>query len=389
MVAYRALTPEIFVQIKFPHPKIIPGGSAKKFNITQIIKTASCFAVIAMVFIASIAMPVNALSNIHYVWDYLTDYYEENGSLMYSFSFQDITSYYTLARSDGGFAEGYPPVSISGDPSTRWIQVHAWPLGVRNWSGAACSGGVIAVSDFERFMSVQLSGSASLQFEYDGTTSGSAYQYEVQSYWLMLYYDSNGSYLGNDKSDTITKTETYTAPITGDTVFAFGCNMALEMPEGTAYFCPMLKSQLNLPSQSADFVYKVYSSFDGFTLSCSASSVMQDTMTLMRIEEEMAELNDKTDLIINGTPEQNQAAQNGANKVQNTEQDIDEMMAQLDEMGEYDTSTAFNTINNFLQSPGWNKVRDLLSPLIDWEFNTTVMLIAAAFATISIILFGR
>lgn len=368
------------------------GGIPKKFNVKRIIKVASCFAVIAIVLITTGTFPSLAVNNILNVWDYEIEHYEENGVLYYSFSFQDIPSYYTLADSSSHFAEGYPPISISGTPSTDWIQVHAWPLGVRNWGGANCSGGVIAVSDFERFISVDLSCSGSLVFLYNGTTSGDPYTFFVRSYWHIYYYDADGKYLGRDESETVENTVTYYAPVTDVPVSALGTTMELNMPENTAYFCPMLKAQLYLPDQGSDFVYTVKSSFDGFTLGCSASSVMQNTETLMRIEEQLGTLNDKADTVINGTPEMNEEALNRKqdlweqqNKIHQNQQMEQEYMDAWEES----TDDLNNAFTSFLNGKGYTQLSALVAPIMNWEQAGIIMLLAVCFINMSVLFFGR
>ena len=345
-----------------------------------------------MVLVASLTIPAKAVNNVLYVWDYLSDYYEENGVLNYSFSFQDIPSYYTLVDDTGDFAEGYPPLSLSSTPAQTWVQVHAWPLGVRNWPGVSCSGGVIAVSDFNRFVTVDLSCTGSLFFLYSGTTSGKSYQFQIKSYWQMLYYDADGNYLGNDISETVEKNVVYDAPVTDVDVHAFGASMDLEMPEETAYFCPLLKTQLYFHSQGSDFVYKVGSSFDGFTIGCAASSVMQNTETLMRIEEQMDELNDKADTLINGTPEMNQDALDAAGFAQDQQEEanrIEELEKEYLDDFEQSSHVLNDQVTDFVDGTGFNQLTALVTPVVNWEHSSLLFMMVIAFINMSVILFGR
>ena len=357
----------------------------------HLIKILSCSLAIAAVLLASMFVPVNAVDNVLYVWDYLTDYYEENGVLNYSFSFQDIPTYYTLVRSDtdNSVSEGYPPISIGSSPATTWVQVHAWPLGVRNWPNSVCNGGVIAVSDFNRFMSVELSATGSLFFLYSGTTSGAAYQFTVKSYWTMNYYDAAGNYLGYDNSGTEEKTITYYTPVTEIPVQSLGAYMDLELPEEAAYFCPMLKSQLYLPDQGGDFVYEVKSSFDGFTLGCSASSVMQNTETLMRIEEQLGDLNGKADTIISGSDEMQDAADDFSGTADNAQPDMDAALDRLEELPEANADDVDLTFAGLTNDKGFKQYSNFFMTLAEDTLWINMMIIVCSFIWVSTLLYGK
>lgn len=357
----------------------------------RLIKILSCSLAIAAVLLCSVCVPAKAVNNVLYVWDYLADSYEENGLLCYSFNFQDIPTYYTLVRSDpdNPSVEGFPPLSINATPGTDWVQVHAWPLGVRNWPGLACNGGVIAVSDFNRFISVDLSASGSLVFLYSGTITSAAYQFQVKSYWQMLYYDSEGKYLGSQRTEDIDKTVTYYAPVTDIPIQGLGVHMDLELPEGTAYFCPLLKSQLYLPDQGSDFVYRVDSSFDGFHLGCSASSVMQNTETLMRIEEQLGDLNSKADTIISGSDEMQDAADDFSDTADNAQQDMDSALEELEELPEANLDDVDLTFDGLLKEKGFKQYSNFFMTLAEDSLWVSMMIIVCTFIWVSTLLYGK
>lgn len=393
MVAYWALNPKIFVRLKFPQPT--KGGMTKKLDYKRIFKVLSSFTAIFVVLVASFTIPAQAVSNVIRVWNYIDKQYDQDGQLYYSFAFNDIEPYYTLARNDGAYAEGYHPLTIAGDPSTKWIQVHAWPLGVRNWPGAACNGGVIAVADFERFFTVDLSATVSMNIYYEGTGAPTnTYSFSLYSYWVVNFYDANGVNLGEQYSEGYTSNVSFTGPAPHQILQPLGSTMSIELPEGAAYFCPMLKTQLNFPEgpSNGSFVYEVGSLAEDFILTCSTNAILQNTETLSRIEDELSDLNDKTDTIINGTPEI-------SDKVENMEDDVtnqkDDMWVVEDAEKEYldqweESNNEFkNSILTFLQGIGWVQLADLLSPFMNWSNWTTIMIMVVAFVNLSVILFGR
>lgn len=365
----------------------------------RLIRIVSCTLVIASVLLCSVCLPAQALNNVLYAWDYLSDQYEENGYLNYSFRFQSIPTYYVLVESVGGTVQGVLPLEITSSPGTRWIQIHAWPFGVRNWANVACSGGVIAVSDFERFMDINLSCTATLFFEYYGTTAGSPYTFQIKSNWNMYYYDVDGNYIGSDSTDYDERSLTYTEPVKSISVQSMGIQMQLELPENAAYFCPMLKTQLNLPAQGSDFVYKVIPTFDGFSMGVRASSVMQNTETLMKIEEQLDNLNEKAETIISGSEDMQDQADFMLDQSQDLDDRLNAAISELEALEDLsdkalvddykDFSAVANDIMAWLATRSWNDFISLVQPIMEFPAMVTILTMLVSFINISVLFFGR
>lgn len=401
MVAHRTLTPEIFVRLRFPHPKLFQGGITKKFNYKQIIKVLSSFAVIAFVLVASLTVPAHAAA-----WTALVPaehidnmHYEGNiRCVTYDFG----TSAYIQYRLQGESGNFYDTKDIQIDHSVTFpAYFYIYPLGKYCTGGPplsnVASGGIaIDVTDFrsEAVLDIYTNFTVNLDLGYDSATDA---QYDNEYYhvsvaWSFNRYNASGSYLGSiDSGSTFVNLDLQDCP----EYYVYDCSVGAYCPlshpnDTVAYIVPTASVTLTCTGENDRIDVRSLSfAFDSFTLSTRTDMLLKESKTLEAIEDQLGSLNDKADTIINGDQQQQDSAQDGSENVQQNQQQMDDILAQLDDYEKMDTTSAMVAIKNFLDEDGWNDVREVIGPVIDWSHTVTIMLIVLSLINLSIILFGR
>lgn len=394
MAAHRALNPEIFVRLRFPHPKLSQGGTTKKFNYKQIIKVLSSFAVIAMVLVASLTVPANAVTNIFYPKDNIlfTKYDGNTETINYYF---DTAPYLSLREnSSGNLTQGYNTVSIHGVQYYETYVFRVYPLGESFVPGRNITSSVIDVSDFKSRAVFNLScdieflASYSCQPFASGDTS-----FYFRSTAYVCFYDINGTYIDQITTGAV-RTDVVIEDIgnveQNNTTFVLNVDIPLQIPEGAVYMAPCVLSYMYPPDYEAPHsISLLTASSNRFIMTADKNLLVENSETLQAIEDQLGDLNDKADTIINGTDDQLNNAQDGSEQVQQNQQEMDDILAQLDDYEKFDPTPAMQAIQSFLEEDGWQDVREVIAPVIDWAPTVTIMLIILSLINLSVILFGR
>lgn len=393
MVAHRALNPEIFVQFKFPHPKLTLGGTTKKYNYKQIIKVMSSFAVIAMVLVAGLTVPVNAaVHDVYYPADWISDVISDGSDVTIRYEFTNRTYISALNRNTNGTTNGYEEIYLWDFTSDYIFRI--FPLGRLFTPGSNCTSELIDISDFKKQAVVDLSYNMIFRV-YCNTRAGADGTSELTfiTYSYICYFDSDGKFLSYDyntlQQDVI---QLENRDPDGD-VYVYNpgtMSLSTRIPDDAVYMAPCYLMYAYPPDgHSPIFITELDACCGGFRLDVKKNLLIEQSETLKAIEEQLGDLNDKTDTIINGTQEQQEAGQNALDKAEEQEREFDEIMDQLEEYEKIDSGSVSSEIQNFVYTDGWLYVKDLLSPLLDWGPTATIMLIVLALVNISVILFGR
>lgn len=396
MVAHRALTPEIFVQLGFPQPDY-NGGSTKKVNFKRLLKCSSCLFAVAFVLFATLYIPVNAAA-----WttlnpaDYIDNvYYSGNfRCVSYDFGTEPYVTYRCGSHTTGD--KGSLSVTYSAADGTM-LQYRGYPLGKEVTFGPPLTSGVSAidVADFKNNAALTLESKIDIEFLI-GYASYEQYldeSVQVAAVWSLAGYDASGSYKGT--VDSLTSAYTLTLQDVEESFYEIELPFSMtlvvgDIADNIRYVIPNFQLVVTVVNNESEIEWiRTYFKCDNFRLITRLDMLLESSLTMKRVEDQLADLNDKTDIIISGTPEQNSEANDKLSSIGNSSQSYDSMMSDLDSMTNYDTDQSFTTIVNFLASPAWKDITGLLDPVISWEHTGMMMLIAAAFATISIILFGR
>ena len=365
----------------------------KKFNYKQIIKVLSSFAVIALILVASLAVPVMALSNVYQPKDYISRIeYEGNDEIVY-YNF-DVDPYYSVRNeANGSTTNDYGSVSIENVISQKRYVFRIYPLGNNFVPGSSISGGVIDIRDFKSkaVFNFEVSVNFNIQYAYKTMAAGTTNFYFLSSVYFC-FYDADGGFISQVTSSDIRYDVKLISALlegTGEE-YVLDISAPMQIPENAVYMAPCILSYLYPPDQNADhLITRMDCDTKGFHLFVSKNLLIEQSETLQAVEDQLGDLNDKADTMINGSQQQQNQAQDGSEKVEQNQQEMDDILGQLDEYEKIDNTTAMEAIRNFLKENGWLDVREILGPLIDWGPTITIMLIVLSLINLSIILFGR
>lgn len=355
--------------------------------------------------IASLVVPVHATSWTTLVPADYIDYTYYDGNYRYVvYDFQRSSLIYYRYGSGTGTSKDYVRLSPNPDITTPFYFT-AFPLGARSTGGPPLSNSAsgqiaIDVSDFKSLATMTYMSNIQLELDisYFAYASAIDERLVVGVDWLFMAYGESGNYIGSidrhQESISVTLQDVYSdgtsyiydLPIDMDLVFS-------DFAETVSYIVPSCAVTVSTTYDEPDLtVSYIQFSCDGFTISARTDMLLKDSLTLQAIEDQLGDLNDKTDTLINGTPEQNQAAQDAKDEVldfrdeaeriedeqnnllQNAEEALDDMLLVVDEA---------------INGAGWGLLSRLLTPVMDFKYTGILMLLAIAFINMSIIMFGR
>lgn len=315
------------------------------------------------------------------------------------------TSAYIQYRLQGESGNFYDTKVIQIDHSVTFpAYFYIYPFGKYCTGGPPLSnvgsGGIaIDVTDFrsDAVLDIYTNFTINLDLGYDSATDA---QYDNEYYnvsveWTFHRYNASGSYLGTiDSGSTFVNLYLQDSP----EYYVYDCSVGAYCPlshpsDTVAYIVPTASVTLTCTGENDNIDVRSLSfAFDDFTLSTRTDMLLKESKTLEAIEEQLGGLNDKTDVIINGTPEINDKIENMEDDVTNQKDDMhiveDAEKEYLDQWEESNNEFK-NKILTFLQGAGWVQLADLLSPFMNWSSLTTIMVMVVAFVNLSVILFGR
>lgn len=372
---------------------------------------------ILTVLLASVTLPAFAVVYPYTLKDCLID--EEtldNGDVTATFGFNKYDPHMTIFSQGMVYFDGRLQDLYGVDCTGRdFMNFHAWPLGHKYNAGDPITYGVLDIRDFKEHSTLRVSAEGDLHYAYifHSEAPGNAYLTPSATIYFH-FYDENGKYirsLHDTSGMRITLPEQPDGVQSRGTAVLFSQPYELTILANAAYVVPAIECTVTLPGNEAG-VQIVNLTFDisDFRLHSSYNMFKEDSETMKAIEAELEETNDhlgniegelsdanaalgnihqQNETIINGTNDQRQEAQDKQDQMENASQDLDEMIEELGGLENYDTSSSFETITNFLSSSGWYSMLTLTEPIFNWQHMTTILLIVVAFSTISILFFGR
>lgn len=346
-----------------------------------------------MVLFVSVVVPVYATPAVVNPADYASSINKsDRGTTLYTFRFR-ASPYYTCYEETTAILNASGVLSWNPAPNCSYYRIAVLPLG-----GTTYDSVMIDVRDFKTGAVLDVTYNAMLHLSISSEGSSNL-TFNTSSRTVLYWFDENYNHIKTDNSTVVQKEGSWGS---NNDIWLMQNTFDMTIPENAVYVSVYYISQIYDPD-SGDITKIASTDAPWIDVVVEKDDVNADSLLLESIEKELGELNDtatdikdelgdlndKTDVIINGTPEQNSDANNKHNSVQGTSQDVDDILDNLNSMSSFDVSTNYDIITNFLSSPGWKDVSNLLSPLTDWEHASTIMLIVIAFATISVILFGR
>lgn len=365
-------------------------------NINRILKVASCSVVICTLLLASVTLPAMAApTKILYPSDYLSSYNERvDGSALCTFRFKTTQGgYYQFYNGDQYTSVSYGDFSFAPDYNNYDYYQLSWCPLSNSITRPEASGIVISLSDFKTGMYFNFGTAIQLQVTFS-TGGSSTYTYQTKASATLSWYDANYQFIEATTTPVVTRSWSYADPAVSDK-WVIQSSFDLQIPENAEYLVPRIIVRID--DNGAGAITSISStSNEYFDITCTKDAVRGNSATMKAIESKLVEvndqlgdLNDKTDQIINGTDKQQEHAQDVYDEVQNESDTLDDQLGQLEDLEDFDTATVFGTINDFLEADGWKDIRILLEPLLDWTHVSTVMLFVFAFSTMRFLFLGR
>lgn len=366
----------------------------QKINFKRIATVCTSFCVISIVLVASLVVPVSALTNIFYPKDHiLRAVYEDN---IESVSFWFDTAPYLSVRdaSTGSSTFHYDEAYIDGLKPSNTYQFRVYPLGSGFTPGADITSGVIDLSDFKSGAVFNLSCAFNfeLEYAYQGMSSGDTSFYCI-SYPYLCFYDVYGRYLSQAKisSQRYDITIQDQGPVEDSAYdLVLDLTVPIEIPEGAVYMAPCFITSLYTPDEHASHsIGAATASCRSFIMHADKNLLLAQSETLEAIEDSIGDLNNKADMIINGSEEQMGAALDAGQNTDDLSSDMVSILDRLAELRDNNFTFPMDAIEDFLTSGGWNDIRYLFEPLLNWSPWITIILLVLSFVAISVLLFGR
>lgn len=348
-----------------------------------------------MIFVVGCVFPAFAeVRDIFYPKDYIYSYDFDgiNASVVYFFDTTPLLS--VLDRGSGNSLSNLGSVSVSNLSSPSYV-FRAFPLGLFNNPTQDDPSGVVDVTDFKSKAVFDLSGvlTFDVQYAYYGTAAYESLAY-FNTYTYVSFYDELGGFISSKQSDVHRHDLEFSIPENGDEKIGFAIPLdvkfSLDIPDNAVYMMPCILSYFYPPTdEMGHFITDVTASTNDFIIQAEKNVVIENSETMNAIKDKLGDLNNKVDTIVNGTPEQNQIAQENSELLEEYQTEMDDIFHRLDQFDHVDTASAMGAIQNFIDEDGWKDVRELISPILDWEHTVTIMLIVLSLINLSIILFGR
>lgn len=331
-----------------------------------------------MVLVASLTIPALAVAHVIPIGKTIDTVRYEGNNVYTDYLIDDSTYISAKDLTTNVATNGSGSVYINDFTSNYVFRIY--PLGDSFTPGNKNTGTLIDIADLIDNAIIELTYNMvfDIQFlKYSGAYGTSELHFSTSAY--ACFYDKDGNPVGQDvenvkefvileNPDGVTEDSMTFNPGT----FRF----ALSIPEDAVYMAPCYLMYI-YPPDSHDPIY-----IKNLTATC-------DGFRISTVKNMMLEQNQKLDTIINGTDDQLNDAQDGSEKVEHDQQEMDDILAQLDDYEKLDTITAMEAIKNFLDEDGWKDAREVIGPVIDWAPTVTIMLIILSLINLSIILFGR
>lgn len=342
--------------------------------------------------------------------DYIDAVYTEGNYRYVRYDFQRTPLISTPnGNTNGSFLQLKPSVD---NPLKQQFLVY--PLGTKFSGGPPLSSSsfnvAIAVSDFKSNAALTVSSSLelSLGVSYTAYSQFIEEKLVIDVLWSFAGYGGSGNYLGSiESTDYLTNKTLQDVYVDEQYSLIVPVNMTispLSFEEKVYYIVPYVSLTYHVINDHEDICIDYWRlSCDDFSITTRIDMLYEQSLTMQKIEDQigdlgdkldnvddqLGDLNDKADTIINGNDHQLNNAQDGSEKVEQNQDTMDDVLADLDEYDKLDATTGMEAIQNFLDQDGWLDVRELISPLLEWGPTVTIMLIVLSLINLSVILFGR
>ena len=362
-----------------------------KINTQRAGKYIASFLGIALALVLCVIPAFASQDGIYIPADYVSGkpVVDAHGVITYHYSF-NVTPLIRISFTDTLHSQHLAyEVDITVPEGVQKTTFRVFPLGVYVESNKpwATNRGVIDVRDFKAYSQFDLAATFDVGITWPSPDTGTI---TYRHYWYVQCYDDAGYPTGVIRSTTVEENF--------DPVGAGGktitCGGTLQLPENTSYILPSAYLVLYGPPASGSHRYIIRT--DDLFMSFSIDSVLENTQTMDAIEKQLNaiggqldDLQSSIDNIYEGSEDDKQAAEDSASNVGSQVNDYYSIMRELEQYEHIDQEWSATILANFLNSDGYLKVKDLMSPLLNWGPYNTIMLTILALVNLSVILFGR
>lgn len=349
-----------------------------KITYRHLIKILSCSVVICTIFLCSIFVPAYAAAVVLKPIDYANGMSPTTeGTMLYSFRFKS-TPYFecfngsTLALQTSGSLDWYP---VGGNDFYR---ISISPLGNSVYNGT-----VIDVSDFKTGAVLDVAFSALLELDLKSEGS-SGLTYIARSQMLLYWFDTDMNLIKTENCGTVEQSYTH-----GDAdAWLLQNSYDMSILDDAAYVSPRFITQIYKPA--AGDILRVRSAENIFLdVVVEKDDVNADSLLLENIEKQLDDLNDKADTIISGSDAMQEDVDNFTSNTQDTEQKMDDLIGELEELPQADVNDIDLTLDGLLQDKDFTVYSQFFVTLGANDLWVSMMITVCTFIWVSTLLYGR
>lgn len=352
-----------------------------------------------MVLVASLTIPANAASWITLVpAEHISSTHYEGNIRLVTYDFGRVP---LIAINEGTTWKGTAQL-IPTYGATQNQLFYVYPLGFKVTSGPSLSYNssnvAIDISDFKP--TAALTASSSLFLEFDVNYSSYS-QYLDEGYsltvkWSFNGYNASGGYIGAVEQTSYSEIGTLQDVMGEQYRVEIPINMTISpmsFSETARYVIPVCTVQYTTYEDEPDINIDYWRlSCEDFTITTRTDMLLQNSLSLQAIENQLGDLNDKADTIINGSDEMNQDAQHSSGLAQDQQEEANRVEdLEKEYLDDFDASSEIlnDKVTDFVDGTGFNQLTALVAPIMNWEHSGLIMLLVIAFINMSVIMFGR
>ena len=331
----------------------------------------SCVSVFAVA-VVCLATPANAaIYNISDFFEY--NVIDKETDTRTAYFEVDVLPYVRVLDADSS-------VVASGFGSTDWrfpqlaeprytFSVHVYPFGGLLHTNAPASDCVLDVSDIMDGTDVILSA----DFECSVTTTQSGCNLNFEYRTFILAYDANMKLIST------TKTDWSSATLIREGTQEFENDLSYTLPRNTFYIGMITQTKWTSPYSIGTMSFCI--SPRPVTLSVAIDMIYEQSQSMEKINQNL-------DVIISGTPQQNQIAQDKSNTITNQKDNlgslVDQMQTNKPNMDNIDISAG-----SLAPSAGVSSLTGAISPILQNDLIKRILFMVATLALVSTVLFGK
>ena len=349
----------------------------------HLIKILSCSLAIIAVLLCSMYVPVKAAApKVLDPMDYLSSVTHDGyGRSTYFMDIWDNPIY--MAYNESTLVSTYHGGLDWGlDTSYSFYRLSVSPVGATSFTSNPEA--LINVSDFKTSAVLELKYSPQFRV-YVYNAGNSDLTYTVKSNVVLYWYDKDFKFLSSSSSGTMTNTGYY-----GQPDFIWTCDLTNDMviPENACYMVPRYTISFYHPTSG--YIYRIQNTeYQNFTIMVRKDDVIENSITMQRMEGKIDDLHDKADELLTGSDEMQGASDDFSGTADNAQQDMDSALDQLEELPEANADDVDLTFDGLLNDKGFQKYANFFEFLVFDTLYVKMMVIVCTFIWVSTLLYGK